>query len=193
METLQHKEAPKGHIHIIHNLEFMTISERDEYTPKVEDLDKICLVRSPYCFYALKSIYPLEWKEIGGVSKQDLEKKQEKLESGVNIKKINGTDILGEGNIEIKALDEIYKSANNPTITTNPREKGILWANFSLGDLFMCMDNTTDKNVWVSIKNGKFIKPRKIYTFDLFGDSSAKGLFELDGDVSDTGNIATLS
>ena len=51
-----------------------------------------------------------EWDELGATVnldayalKTDLDGKQDKLESGTNIKTINGQDILGSGNIEISA------------------------------------------------------------------------------------------
>lgn len=65
-ETLQHKDAPKGHIHIIHNQEFATLQDRDMFIPTIDDLDKVCLIRTPYSHYALSSLNPTKWEKVGG-------------------------------------------------------------------------------------------------------------------------------
>lgn len=64
---MQHKDVKKGNVHVIHNFEFANVDEMNGYVGNVEDLNKVALVNAPYGFYALKSIEPIEWKQIGGV------------------------------------------------------------------------------------------------------------------------------
>lgn len=64
---MQHKDVKKGNIHAIHNFEFESEMERDSYIPSVEDLNKVCLVIEPYCFYSLKSIEPIMWDILGKI------------------------------------------------------------------------------------------------------------------------------
>jgi hypothetical protein len=65
---MQHKDVGLGDIHQIHNYEFDTIVERDAFIPDLENLKLICLVNSPFSYYALKSIEPIEWKPLSTVT-----------------------------------------------------------------------------------------------------------------------------
>lgn len=65
---MEHKNIEKGNIHIIHNFEFANITERDGYTPTMEDLNKVCLVLDPYGFFALKSIEPTDWRGLSSIT-----------------------------------------------------------------------------------------------------------------------------
>jgi len=65
---MEHKNIKKGNIHIIHNLEFANITERDSYTPTTEDINKICLVLEPYGFFALRSIEPIDWRGLSSIT-----------------------------------------------------------------------------------------------------------------------------
>lgn len=42
-----------------------------------------------------------------------------------------------------------YEVAGNPTITINPVRVPVSWLNTVTGEIFVCIDNTTDDNVWV--------------------------------------------
>ena len=44
-------------------------------------------------------------EELGLASIQDVSQKQDVLQSGVNIKTVNGNDLLGQGNIEISVAN----------------------------------------------------------------------------------------
>lgn len=46
-----------------------------------------------------------EMEGLGGIVEEELEKKQDLLISGENIKTINGETLLGKGNIEISSSD----------------------------------------------------------------------------------------
>jgi len=65
---MQHRDAKKGNIHIIHNFEFENIEEMNSYVGSEEDLNKICLLLEPYGFYALKNIEPIEWKPLSTIT-----------------------------------------------------------------------------------------------------------------------------
>lgn len=42
-----------------------------------------------------------------------------------------------------------YEAASNPLVTTNPPCVPVTWFNSMQGELFICIDNTPDSNVWV--------------------------------------------
>lgn len=65
IEELQHKGIGEGEQHVIHNLKFGTIGERDSYVPIEEDLYKVCLVLNPFGFFALSGINPIKWESMG--------------------------------------------------------------------------------------------------------------------------------
>lgn len=145
---MQHKDVKKGNVHIIHNFEFANVNEMNGYVASVEDLNKVALVNAPYGFYALKSIEPIEWKILGGVE--------------VNV---GDLDVYSKEEVEqlIAEKEEVYKSDVNPTTTINPKNKGSLWVNFNECDIYICMDNLKDKNIWKSVKSGKIIAPEKTW------------------------------
>ena len=49
-------------------------------------------------------------------------------------------------------MSVITISENAPTITTNPPYFPFIWTNVVTGELFVCVDNTKDTNVWVGQK-----------------------------------------
>jgi hypothetical protein len=63
--------------------------------------------------------------------------------SGANLTGITGT--LSRG---------LTYSTSAPAITTNPSTTGHIWVNYSLGDVYVCTDNTTGANVWTNVGNG---------------------------------------
>ena len=42
-----------------------------------------------------------------------------------------------------------YDEATDPLVTTNPITMPVTWVNKTSGELFVCIDNTPDSNVWV--------------------------------------------
>lgn len=42
-----------------------------------------------------------------------------------------------------------YEYASNPLITSNPKYSPCSWLNTVSGELFICIDNTTNSNVWI--------------------------------------------
>lgn len=160
---MEHKDIEKGQIHVIHNIEFADITERDAYIPSAEDLKKVCLVNSPFSYYALKSINPTAW---------------EGLSAGVTNNPVTQS--------------EITKSNTNPSINRNPSELGELWVNYTTNEIFMCTDNTTNLNIWKGNKN-TIIAPKTVYKFDIFGDNSAVSFLQLDDDLTDMGGTYTIT
>lgn len=131
---MEHRDIQKGQIHVIHNFEFADIAERDAYIPSIEDLKKVCLVNSPFSYYALRAINPAIWEAFGAGTTNN-----QMLQS------------------------EITKSNTNPSTNTNPTELGTLWVNYTAREIFICTDITTDKNKWDGSK-GTLIELDSIWT-----------------------------
>ena len=45
-----------------------------------------------------------------------------------------------------------YISSGSPTVTTNPDIAPVTWLNIISGEIFVCVDNTIDANIWRSSK-----------------------------------------
>ena len=159
---MQHKDVGTGSNHIIHNYQFADIAQRDQFVGTEADLLKVCLVLTPFSYYTLSSINPIKWEQFGGET---------------------------SGNNEVI---EVIRSNQNPTVTTNPSEKGILWANYATNEIFMCMDNTLNQNIWKG-NNGTSISPKPVYKFDILGDNSAVSFLQLDDDLTDMGGAYTIA
>ena len=161
---MQHKDVGTGSNHIIHNYQFADIAQRDQFVGTEADLLKVCLVLTPFSYYTLSSINPIKWEQFGG----------------------------GTSGNENNEVIEVIRSNQNPTVTTNPSEKGILWANYATNEIFMCMDNTLNQNIWKG-NNGTSISPKPVYKFDILGDNSAVSFLQLDDDLTDMGGAYTIA
>ena len=81
------------------------------------------------------------------------------------------------------ANNDIYTGSTNPTANVNPKTLGSLYINYNTGKMFVCKDNTLNKNVWLLCnpdipvqkkefgtklycypKAGDIYKPREKYT-----------------------------
>jgi|GEM_PF-2322164 len=160
---MEHRDIQKGNVHVIHNFEFTDITERDAYIPSVEDLKKICLVNSPFSYYALRSISPTVWEGLGG---------------GTTSNPVTQS--------------EITKSSTNPSTNKNPSELGALWVNYATCEIFICSDKTQDQNIWQGNK-GTIISPKPVYKYDLLGDNSAVSFLQLENNLTDEGGKYTIS
>jgi hypothetical protein len=61
----------------------------------------------------------------------------------------------------LTGLTQPTKSANDPTISTNPSTGvGTLWANTTSGEMFACTDATAGENVWTNVGAGTVNVPR---------------------------------
>jgi len=45
-------------------------------------------------------------------------------------------------------MSHIIVSENNPAITTNPPSIPYQWINTTTGEMFVCVDNAKDMNIW---------------------------------------------
>jgi len=92
------------------------------------------------------------------------------------------------GATSLNGLSDTTVSSSDPTISTNPSAVGHLWVNSASGEQYICTDITTNDNVWTNTGDGSGnIAQTQVATFDLFGDSSAKLLYQLENNVLDTG------
>jgi len=53
----------------------------------------------------------------------------------------------------------VLKGNGEPTPNINPPEIGTIWVDTKTGELFVCLDNTFNKNIWKSCCSNKLIKP----------------------------------
>ena len=86
-----------------------------------------------------------------------------------------------------------YSETTNPLVTTNPTVLGSIWLNSTTGEIFMCKDITTDNNVWMGSNGTEVKKVTNAISVDAFGDGSAIALYELNGDLNDTGGVNNLT
>jgi hypothetical protein len=97
-----------------------------------------------------------------------------------------GVEILTLIN-NIKSFD--YSSDTNPTVKTNPNETGATWINKTSGEIFVCIDNYTNDNIWKGTSGTSILNT--INVVDFFGDGSGKSLYEFNDNFLDTGGITT--
>ena len=98
---------------------------------------------------------------------------------------LNGSALTNLPAQTLSGLSDTTISTSNPTRTTNPSAVGHLWLNKTSGGIYVCTDVTSNANVW--IKSGDGEGGVGVYTYDIFGDSSATALWTLDGHTNDYG------
>jgi hypothetical protein len=82
-----------------------------------------------------------------------------------------------------------YIQDKDPTENVNPSKKYALWFNTKTNTIWICTDNTTDKNTWLNITQGKgSISFGKVY---ILGDGSCMAYFPLTKDINDLGGKQT--
>jgi len=79
-----------------------------------------------------------------------------------------------------------YLSDSDPTISVNPDKVNVIWYNRKSGEIFICIDNTPNKNIWRGT-SGKIIAPSTLSKFDFFEDGSTLLVCNFDGNVKDLG------
>ena len=78
-----------------------------------------------------------------------------KIATGVDASKIEGALGAFDGSaLTGISSGGITKTSSDPTITDNPSSAGGLHLNTTSGEMFVCTDNTTNKNVWVNVGSG---------------------------------------
>lgn len=83
---------------------------------------------------------------------------------------------------------DIIFSDEDPKINTNPASEDILWINKRTGELFYCVDNSYNRNVWHGSK-GTVIGPFTISKFDIFEDGSAVALWRFENNFNEDGGV----
>ena len=84
--------------------------------------------------------------------------------------------------------NNIVINVKNPTINEN-LPVGTIWENTVNGKVFMCKDNTPNKNIWVGYKPTLKIAPTTAGTLDVFEDGSCVALYQFDNNANDTGGV----
>jgi hypothetical protein len=89
--------------------------------------------------------------------------------------------------VENADLDTIVRTVD-PTITEN-LHRDIIWINKKTGEMFTCIDDSMDTNIWRGTSPGKLIRPiPSADKIDFFGDNSCLGFYKLgDNALSETG------
>ena len=77
-----------------------------------------------------------------------------------NITSLNAAQLTGVlpamSGAALTGLTQPTKSANDPTISTNPSTGvGTLWANTTSGEMYACTDATAGENVWINVGSGE--------------------------------------
>jgi hypothetical protein len=98
---------------------------------------------------------------------------------------ISGANLTGLA-ASFADLTDTTVSTVKPTESTNPSALGHLWINTTTGEQFTATDITTGANRWIGSLGGLVPEPT-IGVFDIFEDSSAVALFQLNDNVNDTG------
>jgi hypothetical protein len=80
-----------------------------------------------------------------------------------------------------------YEASSNPLVTTNPPQVGDSWVNTTTGEIFVCIDATSDDNVW------KGTQGSTIRGFVIYGESYAIGIGGMIGNPVGTDNIQRFS
>lgn len=87
----------------------------------------------------------------------------------------------------------IIYSQEDPKINSNPLKIGQIWTNIKTGQIWVCIDNTEDANVWINQKD-QYIRPLPdIEKFDVFGDGSALSFVPFQDGPIDLSGIYKLS
>ena len=67
--------------------------------------------------------------------------------------KLTGTFDAIDGSA-LTGITEVTVVSSDPTITTNPDNVGDIYVNSTTGEMFSCIDKTTDENSWVNVGGG---------------------------------------
>ena len=93
----------------------------------------------------------------------------------------NNTNSVGD------CTDCPIKADRDPSISEN-QPLGTEWKNTTTGELFVCTDNTENKNIWVG-QLGTVVEPTTANKLDVFGDNSCVALYQFDNNANDTGGV----
>jgi len=68
-----------------------------------------------------------------------------------------------------------YIASGNPTTDVNPPIKHILWLNTNTGEIFVCIDNTPNNNIWIGQK-GTIIKSGNVQSVELTNEDNTNNI-----------------
>lgn len=77
-------------------------------------------------------------------------------------------------------------SSHDPSVNVNPPQTGAVWINATTGEIFTCIDNTENRNIWKS-QFGRVIAPSSVPPFDILNDNSCVAYFPFNGNANDVG------
>ena len=78
------------------------------------------------------------------------------------------------------SAEEITKSSSDPTISINPAGGvGTVWANTATGEMYICIDATTNANVWTNVGDGTGNVPLPSYFVATGGTITTDGNFKI--------------
>jgi hypothetical protein len=74
----------------------------------------------------------------------------------LDIAKVSGSSgaVGATGASALSELSDTTVATTNPLITSNPSAVGHVWVNSTTGQAYVCIDITTDDNIWNNIGNG---------------------------------------
>jgi hypothetical protein len=116
------------------------------------------------------------------------EDNQEEIQEWINnFKCSEGEDTVynGVSNIDITTVVRTV----DPTIYEN-LDKDIIWINKRTGEIFTCIDDSIDANIWKGTTVGKIIRPvPPANKVDFFEDHSSLFFLQMNGDAKDMGGL----
>jgi len=96
--------------------------------------------------------------------------------------------LLKQYSIELKQNTlKITYSNDNPTINVN-LPVGSVWINKTTGEVFICVDDTPNRNVWVG-SFGTIIEPSEFFKVDIFNDNSIIAFYRFNYSTNDETGI----
>jgi len=116
-----------------------------------------------------KIINDTDIKALGEEYKKLFEEKIKAIDTEATKLKSKVEDAIKQAKNKIKAFD--YTETTKPTPKTNPNKKYATWLDLSTGVIWVCVDNTKDKNKWVSEK-GSLSVGASFGKVDIFNDGS---------------------
>jgi len=106
-----------------------------------------------------------------------------------DVKNQKARDLINNG--KLKVVDKITKnianiiSLENPTVNFNPAFKGFKWYNIQTSEMFECVKNDNNDNIWVGNKGTTIMNVPPFEKVDVFGDGSGIALFKFNRNVLD--------
>jgi hypothetical protein len=104
-----------------------------------------------------------------------------KIATGISSSKITGALPALDGSALTgitAAATPIFKSASDPTITSN-KTLGQLWSNSTSGEMYVCTDATTNANSWINVGDGSGSVPAYMSATNTNGTETTDGDYKV--------------